>query len=65
MLAPASDTGRALPNDVAFAHDMEKLAVFLSGNGVTMTASENTSDMSDPELVSTGRDITALVSCWN
>lgn len=65
MLAPPSDTGRALPDDVAFAYDMEKLAVFLSGNGVTMTASENTNDLSDAQLVSTGRDITALVSCWN
>lgn len=65
MLAPAPDTGRALPTDVAFAYDMEKLAVFLSGNGVTMSASENNSDMSDAQLVSTGRDITALVSCWN
>ncbi|MBU2868557.1 serine protease [Pacificibacter marinus] len=65
MLAPTPDTGRALPDDVAFAYDMEKLAVFLSGNGVTMTASENTNDMSDAQLVSTGRDITALVSCWN
>jgi peptidoglycan hydrolase-like protein with peptidoglycan-binding domain len=65
MLAPADDTGRALPSDVAFAYDMEKLAGFLSSNSVTMTASESTSDMSDPQLVSTGRDITTLVSCWN
>lgn len=65
MLAPTPETGRALPTDVAFAYDMEKLAVFLSSNDVTMTASESARDMSDAQLVSTGREITALVSCWN
>lgn len=65
MLAPTEDTGRALPSDVAFAYDMEKLAGFLSTNGVTISASETDGDMSDAQLVSVGRDITTLVSCWN
>lgn len=64
MLAPQTIGGRSLPADVAFAYDMEKLAGFLSNNGVTISASEATSDMSDPQLVARGRDITTLVSCW-
>ena len=70
MLA-AKDTlaeaqARDLPEDVAFAYDMEKLATFLSANGVSVAASETLgSDKSDSELVRMGRDMTVLVSCWN
>jgi peptidoglycan hydrolase-like protein with peptidoglycan-binding domain len=64
MLAPQTIGGRSLPDDVAFAYDMEKLAGFLSTNGVTISATEATRDMSDPQLVARGRDITTLVSCW-
>lgn len=56
---------RTLPNDVAFAYDMEKLATFLSNNGIAVSASDAARDMSDSELVTVGRDLTVLVSCWN
>jgi S1-C subfamily serine protease len=65
MLAPAQVSGRTLPSDVAFAYDMEKIAAFLTGNGVTLSATQSDADMSDAQLVDMGRDITALVSCWN
>ena len=65
MLAPQTDTDRTLPSDVAFAYDIEKLAGFLSDNGVTVGTPQNDSDMSDAQLVGVGRDITTLVSCWN
>ncbi|WP_460274628.1 serine protease [Celeribacter sp. ULVN23_4] len=54
---------RSLPEDVAFAYDMEKIAGFLSDNGVTVSASDSTTP--DADLVSIGRDLTVLVSCWN
>jgi Trypsin-like serine proteases, typically periplasmic, contain C-terminal PDZ domain len=54
---------RSLPEDVAFAYDMEKIAGFLSGHGVTVSASESTT--SDADLVRIGRDLTVLVNCWN
>ena len=66
MLAPGSAVvpeGRSLPEDVAFAYDMEKLAGFLSQNGVAMAASDGST--SEADLVSIGRDMTVLVSCWN
>lgn len=56
---------RSLPDDVAFAYDMEKLATFLSNNGIAVSASDAARDMSDSELVTVGRDLTVLVSCWN
>lgn len=65
MLAPTQVSGRTLPSDVAFAYDMEKIAAFLTGNGVTLSATQNDADMPDAQLVDMGRDITALVSCWN
>ncbi|WP_434286436.1 serine protease [Celeribacter sp. SCSIO 80788] len=54
---------RSLPEDVAFAYDMEKIAGFLSGHGVTVSASDSAT--SDADLVRIGRDLTVLVSCWN
>ncbi|MBW6418184.1 serine protease [Celeribacter sp. PS-C1] len=67
MLAPSAalTQGRDLPADVAFAYDMEKIAGFLSKNGVTMSASEAAAGASDSDLVTIGRDMTVLVSCWN
>ncbi len=65
MLSGANDTTRSLPEDVAFAYDMEKLVGFLSENGVTVSASEAQGDLSDTELVSVGRDLAVLVNCWN
>ncbi|WP_226553092.1 serine protease [Celeribacter naphthalenivorans] len=61
----AMTQGRDLPEDVAFAYDMEKIAGFLSENGVTMSASEAAAGASDSDLVTIGRDMTVLVSCWN
>lgn len=54
---------RSLPEDVAFAYDTEKIAGFLSGHGVTVSASDSAT--SDTDLVRIGRDLTVLVSCWN
>lgn len=65
MLAPVQVAGRTLPNDVAFAYDMEKISTFLTGNGVTISTAQNDADLSDIQLVDLGRNITALVSCWN
>ncbi|SFI54493.1 serine protease [Celeribacter neptunius] len=68
MLLPTSAIpeaqGRSLPEDVAFAYDMEKLVGFLSANGVTATASDMAST-GDADLVTIGRDLTVLVNCWN
>ncbi|AJE48196.1 trypsin-like peptidase domain-containing protein [Celeribacter indicus] len=63
--ALAGEDGRTLPEGVAFAYDMEKLATFLSANGVTVTGSEEVSGVADTDLLRLGRDLTVLVSCWN
>ncbi|WP_417270278.1 trypsin-like peptidase domain-containing protein [Celeribacter sp.] len=65
MLATLDTGSRALPEDVAFAYDMEKLATFLSGNGVSIAAAQSDTDLSSEELISQARDMTVLVSCWN
>ena len=66
MLTEVDTGARALPDGVAFAYDMEKLAGFLSGAGVTVAAAETQPEaLSDAELVETGRDLATLVSCWN
>jgi S1-C subfamily serine protease len=65
MLAPTDSENRSLPDDAAFAYDIEKITEFLSGNGVTVAAADAATTLSDYELVTYGRDITTLVSCWN
>ncbi|WP_417241497.1 serine protease [Celeribacter sp.] len=65
MLTPLDAGARALPEDVSFAYDMEKLAAFLSGNGVSIAASDSDTDLSSAELINKARDMTVLVSCWN
>ncbi|GAA3870586.1 serine protease [Celeribacter arenosi] len=64
ILAPHSASSRALPENVSFAYDMEKLVSFLSEAGVTVAASEATEALSDPDLVELGRNLSTLVSCW-
>ena len=65
MLTPVDTGARALPENVSFAYDMEKLAGFLSEHGVTVAAAQSDIDLSDAELIEKARDMTVLVSCWN
>ncbi|RPE71055.1 putative peptidoglycan binding protein [Pacificibacter maritimus] len=65
MLTPAPNTDRALPEDTGFAYDIEMISGFLSSNGITVSAADSDRDLSDLELVTYGRDVTTLVSCWN
>ena len=43
---------------------MEKIATFLSSNGVTVTAAEAAEKKSDAQLIDLGQSLTTLVSCW-
>ncbi|WP_417248004.1 serine protease [Celeribacter sp.] len=61
-----TDTGaRALPENVSFAYDVERIAGFLGENGVSVPATEATDELSGTELIELARDMTVLVSCWD
>ena len=64
MLAARAESARNLPENVSFAYDMEKIATFLSSNGVAVTAAEAAEKKSDAQLIDLGQSLTTLVSCW-
>ncbi|WP_159453199.1 serine protease [Aquimixticola soesokkakensis] len=58
------DGARVLPEGVSFARDLDSITAFLSGAGVTITASTSSLDLGPDVLVQTGRDMAVMVSCW-
>ncbi len=64
MLMPNANNGRALPQGTQFALNSEALAQFLSENGVTAAAEDNTAPIAPEDLVVAAADMTVLVGCW-
>ncbi|WP_226779160.1 serine protease [Oceaniglobus trochenteri] len=65
MLVPGIDKdGRALPDQVSFAVDVETIAGFLSDNGLSATAAERAGPVKAGVLNDMATDMTVLVSCW-
>ena len=65
MLVPNVDqNGRALPNDVSFAVDVETIADVLTQNGLSATAANRSGPLKSGVLNDLAVDMTVLVSCW-
>ncbi|WP_298256889.1 serine protease [uncultured Litoreibacter sp.] len=64
MLVDHDLTGKALPSSVRFSLKASELAIFLSENGVTASASEATGELDAEDLAVLGTDMAVLVSCW-
>lgn len=62
----SQDTGaQQLPGDVSFAAKVPAVAEFLSANGVTPAAADDTSAIAPEDLTGLAADMTVLISCWN
>ncbi|WP_281857424.1 serine protease [Litoreibacter halocynthiae] len=64
MLVDHDLTGKALPSAVRFSLKASELATFLSENGITAAASEDTAQLDAEDIVVLGTDMTVLVGCW-
>ena len=64
LLMGDTTAGRDLPGDVAFAVDGTVLASFLSDAGIAANAAVNAAAIEPLTLAREGREMTALVSCW-
>ncbi|NCO20625.1 MAG: peptidoglycan-binding protein [Rhodobacterales bacterium] len=65
MLLPHDDqSGRTLPGDVAFAVDVDTIALFLSDNSLSASAAEQRPALKSGLLNDLAVDMTVLVSCW-
>lgn len=57
--------GRALPEQVAFAVDVETIAGFLSDNGLSASAADRGAALRAGVLNDLATDMTVLIGCWN
>jgi len=65
MVLPHDDqSGRTLPGDVAFAVDVDTIALFLSDNSLSASAAEQRPALKSGLLNDLAVDMTVLVSCW-
>ena len=64
MLLPPDNTGRQLPQGVAFAASASALTTVLTGKGLTIVAATATTEATPDALAAAARGMTVLVSCW-
>lgn len=65
MLLPMPDTGKDLPQGVAFAASAPAILAALIGAGLTLTAEEVAAGQPTPDALNAmARGMTVLVSCW-
>ena len=64
MLKDRETGARTLPDDVSFAISSAALVNLLKRNGITARTTETVVALSTGQRAKTGRDITAMVSCW-
>ena len=64
MLKDRKTGARTLPDDVSFAITSAALVDLLKRNGITARTTGTLAGLSTGQRAKTGRDITAMVSCW-
>jgi hypothetical protein len=64
MLKDRKTGARTLPDDVSFAITSAALVNLLKRNGITARTTGTLAGLSTGQRAKTGRDITAMVSCW-
>jgi len=64
MLKDRETGARTLPDDVSFAVTSAALVNLLKRNGITARTTGTVATLSTGQRAKTGRDITAMVSCW-
>ncbi|WP_375261299.1 trypsin-like peptidase domain-containing protein [Palleronia sp.] len=64
LLQPEGNFGRTLPENVAFATDVETVEGFLSGAGLTPTTQPSGEDLPLGQMERRATDMTVLVGCW-
>ncbi|WP_299283360.1 serine protease [uncultured Tateyamaria sp.] len=65
MLLPAPDTGRALPEGVAFALDSAVLQDVLAQAGMAAASTDSTAPIDPLDLAQAATGMTVLVGCWD
>ncbi|MEM9434996.1 MAG: serine protease [Pseudomonadota bacterium] len=64
VLLPASQEGRQLPEDVAFATKPEAILAFLESGGIRLRTNADDAPIAPEDLAKRASEITALVTCW-
>ena len=64
LLQPDEQFGRTLPEDVAFATDVDAIEGFLSGAGLTPESEPAGTDLPRGQMERRATDMTVLVGCW-